>query len=200
MDESPGQGTDTLSFASITTAISVNLSDTAAQLVHTDRSILISSGTGIENVTGGSGDDVIYGNGQANELRGNGGHDLLVGLSGNDVLNGGDGFDVLVGGQNADTLQDGSGEDLLIAGFTRTIAGLDDDRAFLQNVQVQWTAPAVFNDRVQSLTPMLVSGLTVLNDSAVDTLSSAADGSLDLLFAALADGVTKDAGDLLTLL
>ena len=178
----------------------MNLSSTTAQLVHTDRSILISSGAGIENVTGGSGYDVIYGNGQANELRGNGGHDVLAGLNGNDTLNGGDGFDVLIGGRNEDVLEDGSGEDLLIAGVTRTIAGLDDNPAFLQNVQVQWTAPAVFNDRVQSLTPMLVSGLTVLDDSAMDTLSSAADGSLDLLFAALADGVTKDAADLLTLL
>jgi Ca2+-binding RTX toxin-like protein len=200
VEESFGQGSDTLSFSANTTGITLNLSDTSVQLVHTNRSLVLSSGSTVENVLGGSGNDIIFGNSAANELSGNSGNDLLVGLAGNDTLNGGPGFDVLVGGRNQDVLQGSIGEELLISGFTKNLSGIDDDLAFLLNVQSLWAAPAAFEDRVQSLTSILGSGTTVRNDSAVDTVTSNADGSLDWLFAALTDGVTKDVADMLSLL
>ena len=59
--ENSGEGVDRLSFASIATAVSLSLGLTLVQSVHANRTLLLSSDDGFENVTGGSGNDILLG-------------------------------------------------------------------------------------------------------------------------------------------
>ena len=130
-----GGGLDTLDFTLTTTrVITVDLSQPAVQVVNPGQSLILSSGTTIENVRGGTLDDVLTGNSLANTLTGNAGNDtlngadgadLLVGLAGNDVLNGGQqndryqfDADVALG---SDTIIDANGIDVLEFVLTTTV-------------------------------------------------------------------------------
>jgi Ca2+-binding RTX toxin-like protein len=199
VEELLNQGTDTLNFGAIGTGVTVDLGTTAVQNVHTNRTLALNRIDSVENATGGAGADVLRGNSLANSLVGNNGNDILVGLNGNDTLSGGIGNDILVGGRGLDNLNGNQGEDLLIAAYTLS-AGLEDSSAFLTTVSTTWFGAGTFATRQAALTPVLVPASTVINDADLDTLTSSLDLSLDWLFAALADGVTKDAGDILTLL
>ncbi len=92
--EWPSQGTDTLSFESLTVEVQLNLSQTTAQQVHSNRKLTLNSGSTFENVFGGTKNDTLTGNGLSNVLRGNAGHDVLNGTSGSDELVGGIGNDL----------------------------------------------------------------------------------------------------------
>ena len=94
--EQPGEGIDFLYFGTLTQAVTLDLASTAVQTVHTGRTLTLNSGTGIENVVGGSGNDVLIGNSLANVLTGGAGNDTLTGSGGNDLLTGGAGDDVYV--------------------------------------------------------------------------------------------------------
>ncbi len=72
-------GTDTLTYAGTTAAVTVNLGTGTASGFTTI--------TNIENVTGGSGADTLTGTAGANSLNGGDGGDLLTGGDGNDSVN-----------------------------------------------------------------------------------------------------------------
>jgi Ca2+-binding RTX toxin-like protein len=78
-------GTDTLSYAGTTAAVTANLAAGTASG--------FTSIAGIENVTGGTGADSLTGSSAANVLNGGGGNDTLSGGLGNDTLIGGGGTD-----------------------------------------------------------------------------------------------------------
>lgn len=125
---------------------------------------------------GEDGDDVLFGGNGNDYLDGGDGNDLLVGGKGDDTLVGGAGNDVLIGGVGADSLEGGQGEDLLIAGrvlFPSPEAILD--------VFAEWSADRPYETRVENLLgpgseprengdSFLVPGLSVLTDTAVDSL------------------------------
>jgi Ca2+-binding RTX toxin-like protein len=94
--ELPGEGIDRLSFTSISTAVVLDLSSTAVQNVHTNRTLQLNSAGTFENATSGSGNDVLTGNAQNNTLIGGSGNDTLNGLAGNDTTLGGLGDDIYV--------------------------------------------------------------------------------------------------------
>ena len=134
LDESGG-GLDTLDFTSTTTmALVVNLSLATVQIVHVNHSLILGSGTTIENVKGGSLDDTLTGNSLANTLTGNAGNDTLNGGDGDDLLIGNAGNDILNGGLDndvyqfdadvalgSDTINDPSGVDVLDFALTTTV-------------------------------------------------------------------------------
>ena len=125
--EASDQGTDTLNFSAMTTAVTLNLGTSLIQTVHANRTVMLNSSATFENVTGGSADDILFGNSANNVLNGGGGRDIVVGNSGNDTLNGEAGRDVLIGGLGLDTINGGSDYDILIAGRTTNdtnVAGL----------------------------------------------------------------------------
>ena len=125
--ELPGAGVDTLDFATTTTqALTVNLSNATAQVVHANLTLTLGAVDTLENVTGGSLNDVLTGNGLPNTLNGGAGNDTLNGNEGNDFVIGGIGNDLLVGASGddtysfdadtaigSDTLIDSSGIDLI---------------------------------------------------------------------------------------
>ena len=86
-----GDGVDTVSYASATQSISVNLLTGVAS---GDPAIGNDTLINIENVIGGSGDDQIMGNDADNNLFGGPGDDQLRGGGGNDLLDGGTGRNV----------------------------------------------------------------------------------------------------------
>ena len=113
-------GVDTLDFSATTTrAVTVNLSNTATQVVNAGLTLTLSAGDTIENVIGGALDDTINGNTLDNVLTGGDGNDTLGGQDGKDVLDGGAGNDTLVGGSGDDTFTGGMGDDLLGRGGQR---------------------------------------------------------------------------------
>jgi Ca2+-binding RTX toxin-like protein len=93
IDESGG-GVDTLDFSATTTrAVSVDLSNPAAQVVNAGLTLTLSSGATVENVIGGALGDTLTGNALDNSLSGGAGNDVLTGGAGNDLLVGGAGND-----------------------------------------------------------------------------------------------------------
>ena len=134
IDESGG-GLDTLDFTLTTTkAVAVDLSQPVVQVVNVNHSLILSSGTTIENVKGGSLDDILTGNLLANTLTGNAGNDMLNGADGDDLLIGLAGNDALNGGQQndvyqfdadvaagSDTITDALGVDVLDFALTTTV-------------------------------------------------------------------------------
>jgi len=132
---------------------------------------------------GGDGDDALYGGSRNDSLFGGAGNDLLVGgLKGTDLgdrLHGEDGDDVLFGYLGADTLSGGAGEDLLVGdAFNYPNEEL---YATLTGTAALWASGESYQDRVASLlSDTLLSGLTIVNDGAVDRLSG--EGDLDWFF------------------
>jgi Ca2+-binding RTX toxin-like protein len=113
-----GEGFDTVTYASATTAITVNVmttfgsaGDAAGDLFEDAPERLIGSAYGdtitgssdAETIEGGAGNDTIYGGAGHDTLIGGEGNDYLDAQSGNDTLDGGGGDDVLIGGDDSDT-------------------------------------------------------------------------------------------------
>src|SRR5207244_838069 len=93
-------GIDTLDFSATTSkSIVVNLSSTAAQTVNSNLTLTLSSGTGLENVIGGSLADTLTGNSRANVLTGGPGNDTYLFLAddalGNDTISDAAGTDTI---------------------------------------------------------------------------------------------------------
>jgi Ca2+-binding RTX toxin-like protein len=100
-----GGGIDRLDFSATTTrAVSIDLSNAAAQVVNAGLTLTLSAGNTIENVTGGTLGDTITGNALNNVLNGGAGNDTLIGGAGDDILIGGPGVDILDGGPGSNTL------------------------------------------------------------------------------------------------
>ena len=99
------EGADTVSYASDTGGVHVDLADGAAESGGDARGDVPS---GVENITGGQGNDILVGDHGTNVLHGGAGDDQLAGGGGEDVLVDGDGDDLLVGGDDADTLFGGT--------------------------------------------------------------------------------------------
>jgi Ca2+-binding RTX toxin-like protein len=117
-----GAGSDTANYAAAATAVTVNLSLTAAQDTHGAGIDTLSS---IENITGSTHDDILTGSAQVNSIAGGNGNDTIDagssndtvdGGSGNDILKGAGGDDTLIGGAGTDTLTGGAGADTLTGG------------------------------------------------------------------------------------
>lgn len=105
---------DTVSYASILTDVTVNLALTTLQNTKgAGKDTLL----GFENLTGGAGNDVLTGNAKANIIDGGAGNDVLTGAAGNDTLTGGDGNDLFkflnAGGGNDTILDFDSAFDLI---------------------------------------------------------------------------------------
>lgn len=111
-----GAGTDTVSYASRTTAVTVTLGTpyVSGDPVPNDGAALEADelNSDVEVVTGGSGDDTMTAAaGVGATFNGGVGADTLIGDSGADKLNGGAGDDILRGKDGADILSGDDGDD-----------------------------------------------------------------------------------------
>jgi serralysin len=154
-----GEGIDTLDFASLTTAVTVNLtSDTslatmAQRIVRTGAA---GQAANLENVIGGSANDHITGNAANNLLWGHDGNDTLIGGDGSDLLLGGAGNDILKGISGRNLLIGGIGADLLQAGANGSVM-VSGSSGFEANVQImnalllEWVQVSSYLSRVDHL-------------------------------------------------
>ena len=121
-----GDGTDLLSYYTVTRGLTLSLddqpNDTDGDNVHSD----------LERVEGGSSDDRITGNDGPNRLEGAGGSDIVSGAGGNDTVLGGTGIDQVMGDAgndevngetHGDVVDGGSGVDNLIGDARCETAG-----------------------------------------------------------------------------
>ncbi|WP_169501822.1 calcium-binding protein [Kribbella catacumbae] len=94
-----GPGVDTISYASRTLGVRVQLDNLANDGESGEGDNIRAD---VENAIGGLGNDVLIGTDGNNVLRGLGGNDAIGALGGNDVLEGGPGSDTLIGGAGLD--------------------------------------------------------------------------------------------------
>ena len=124
--EYSNQGTDTISFFSLSIGVALGLNTNAIQTVHTNRTIQLNHPNAFENLIGGSGDDTLNGNDQANTLTGNAGSDQLNGFAGDDLLLGNEGNDILFDHLGSDLLHGGAGDDTYNCGVVSASAETDN--------------------------------------------------------------------------
>ena len=185
-------GIDTLNFSATTTrALSVNLSNAAAQAVNAGLMLTLSTGNTLENATGGALGDTLTGNSLANRLIGNGGSDTLNGGAGNDTLNGNNGNDTLIGGSGNDFFYGDSGNDSINGGAGNDTCVFDTDNAVGENDTInesgggvdtldfgQTTTLAVAVNLANAAAQIVNAGLT-LTLSANNTIENVVGGSLN---------------------
>ncbi|MCU1719881.1 beta strand repeat-containing protein, partial [Pseudomonas sp. 5P_5.1_Bac1] len=185
-----GAGIDTASYASATSAVTVNLSTAGQQnTVGAGLDTLVS----IENLIGSDYNDTLTGDGGANRLEGGLGNDTLNGGGGDDVLIGGRGDDTLTGGPGSDTFlwqQGDIGHDV-VTDFTPGTDHLD----LSQLLQGENTTPASLDDYLHF--KVSGSGASVVSTIEVSSVAGAAPTqTIDLAGIDLAQhyGVTAGAG------
>ena len=181
--EASNGGTDTLSFNTISTPVTLSLASSSIQEVHTNRTLKLNSGSTFENAAGGPAGDSLTGNSLAN---------VLIGNAGDDVLVGGAGRDILIGGIGRDTLNGGTDDDILIAGRTTSDALF----ANLNGLRADWLAPDLYANRVSKLragvgtpTVSLKAKTNVLKDSSPSDSLTGGSGT-DWFFKAVDDALT----------
>lgn len=124
-----GDGTDTLSYATAISGISVSLSVTTAQITGGSGNDTL---LGFENIIGSRYNDQLIGDNHANLIFGNSGNDTLSGGAGDDRLQGGEGKDIEYGGVGNDTIFGNNGDDILYGGDGNDIlyGGNGNDRLY----------------------------------------------------------------------
>jgi Ca2+-binding RTX toxin-like protein len=190
--ENASEGTDTLSFATQTTSVTLSLATTAIQPVHTNRTVKLNSVSTFENAVGGTGSDTLLGNALENRLTGGNGDNILIGMEGNDILEAGNGRDILIGGLGLDTLNGGAGDDILIAGRTTS----DTSLSSLNTLRIEWISINGYATRIANLRAgvgspavSLKTTINVLNDAGDDD-SLTGGANSDWFFRALDDVIT----------
>lgn len=129
-----GAGRDAASYATATSAVSVDLAKKWQDTEGAGNDML----DGIEDLIGSTHDDHLYGNDGANRLTGGDGDDMIDGRAGLDTLFGGAGDDVFYSGVNGNSLDGGSGQDWV--SYARDgVVGVTIDLDLGQ----QWTGLAV---------------------------------------------------------
>jgi Ca2+-binding RTX toxin-like protein len=190
-------GNSTLDLSASTVGVTLNLAQNAGQVqtLHAATSSTLALQATVRRVVGTSQADALSAAGLAanvtidggagnDSLTGGDGNDIFLGGAGNDVLRGGNGRDLLVGGLGADSLDGGAGDDILVGGTTAHDANL----AALDAILAEWTSGRSYSDRVDRIRGRrsgglngsftLVSGTTMIDDNAVDTLLGGAGEDL----------------------
>ncbi|ONG56096.1 hypothetical protein BKE38_07160 [Pseudoroseomonas deserti] len=150
-----GEGVDTVSYASETSGVSLDLTAQANSAGAAAGETLVN----IENLIGGSGNDTLKGDVHGNHLSGGAGDDVLDGRGGSNVLDGGAGNDLLHAGLGTNALNGGAGIDTVDysqASAGRTIdlsTGLSggDMLTSIENVTGTDFADTIYGDRFNNL-------------------------------------------------
>ncbi len=111
-----GDGVDSASYATRTSAVAITLDGAANDGDDGDEAHGSRDNAQTEDVVGGSGNDAVTGSETPNRLEGRLGDDMLRGGSAGDDLRGGDGRDDLGGEDGGDILDGGGATDVLSAG------------------------------------------------------------------------------------
>lgn len=94
----------------------INVSDVQFQAIPAIDNDVITGGTGVDTILGGSGNDIIDGGADADSIFGGTGNDRIDAGTGDDFVDGGEGADDIVGKEGNDTLLGGAGDDTIDGG------------------------------------------------------------------------------------
>ena len=193
-----GGGQNTLSYASFTTNVTVNLlSHTATKLGSVANFTMVVGGSGNDTLTAdNTGADTLAGGLGNDTLTGGAGADALLGGAGNDTLRAGGGRNLLVGGSGADLLYGGSADAILlgaklVASYYNEGTGVVNTAA-LSGILSEWTSSDSLSLRIADLSTgggrngnFVLNMSTISDDAAVDSLFEGTNGSQDwfLIFA-----------------
>jgi Ca2+-binding RTX toxin-like protein/GH24 family phage-related lysozyme (muramidase) len=137
-----GDGVDTVSYASSSLVVNVNLGITTSQGWGASGETI----KNVENLIGSAFNDYLYANNSGSTIHGGDGNDRIYGGSGNDILYGdagndtfyaGDGDDTIYGGDGNDAIYSQGGNNLLIGG-----AGADALNGFTGVATASYAASA----------------------------------------------------------
>ena len=92
------------------------ISDVQFQAIPAIDNDVITGGTGVDTILGGSGNDIIDGGADADSVFGGTGNDRIDAGTGDDFVDGGEGADDIVGKEGNDTLLGGAGDDTIDGG------------------------------------------------------------------------------------
>ncbi len=159
-----GGTSDTVSYASASAGVTVNLSTTTAQNT-------VGAGTdtlsNFENLSGSAFNDTLTGNSGANTLRGGMGRDTLHGGSGNDTIYGDEGRDILIASDGVDTLYGGADSDIFMFNATNTSSDTIADLSLAGRDQIDVSG--------------ILIGFDPLTDAITDFVQITTSGSNSLL-------------------
>lgn len=187
-----GAGIDTVSYASNTASLAVNLA--AGRVTFPGRTWPAEILIAIENIHTGAGADTVTGSAVANVIRTGAGADVVNAGAGNDRVAGGDGNDTLIGGDGNDTLHGGAGADRLEGGAGNDVYYVDTA------TRTEWNGTVVVGDVIVEATGGSAGGTDTVFASVDWTLGANLE-NLTLIGAAkgvgnaLANVITGDGGD-----
>jgi Ca2+-binding RTX toxin-like protein len=157
--------------------------------------------SGNDTIFGADGPDFIDGSAGNDTLQGDAGNDVILGGLDDDLLFGNAGRDLLIGQQGIDTLTGGADPNILIGGTTSH----DNDRAALRSIQAELRELRGDGTQISAYignltnggglngSVVLVLGVTVFDDTAVDTMNAAAGSHW--IFAGIGDVLQNVASD-----
>jgi Ca2+-binding RTX toxin-like protein len=160
-------GIDTVSYASATAGVTVNLTTTKAQNTIGAGSDTLAT---IENLTGSGFNDRLTGSTADNAINGGAGNDVIDGASGNDTLDGGAGNDTLTGNTGTDTVSYASAGSavtvsLALTTAQNTVGSGSDTIATVENL-----TGSAFNDTLTGN----ASANTIIGGAGNDSISGGA--------------------------
>jgi ELWxxDGT repeat protein len=193
-----GTGLDTVSYATATAGITLDLGNTGLQATGgsgTDQVLNFEHCTGSgfdDSITGTSGNNALNGGDGNDTLSGGGSNDTLNGQNGNDVVNGDAGTDTLYGGTGNDTLTGGAGNDTFIFNTALDAAtNLDTLTDFLPDL-----APGTEKDQIRLENSVFTAfGTTTgtLAATAFNTGSAASDADDRIIYDSATGALYYDA-------
>ena len=162
-----GAGVDTVAYSGATAAVTVNLSNTAAQATGGSGSDTLKN---IENLTGSNYNDTLIGNTASNTLNGGVGADRMEGGLGNDTYYVDNASDVIVEAA-------GGGTDLVYSTVTHTLAAEVEDLNLQGTASINATGNALNNIIYTNAGNNIIDGgagtdtVTYLNSAAAVTVN-----------------------------
>jgi Ca2+-binding RTX toxin-like protein/beta-glucanase (GH16 family) len=187
-----GDGIDTVSYASATSGVTVDLRETGPQ---DTGGAGIDSLANFERIVGSAFNDSLTGAAGSSILEGGGGDDTLVGrVGGADTLLGGDGNDVLEGGGGDDVLNGGAGVNT--ASYVHAPAAVTVDL----NIKTAQDTGGAGHDLLKSISNLIGSSFgDVLTGNGSNNLLDGRGGADTIIAGSGADTLIGGAGaDLLT--
>lgn len=173
-----GTGVDTVTYATASSGVKVNLAITTAQATGGSGNDTV---VGFENIIGSAFADILTGTAANNTMSGGSNNDTLNAGAGNDNLNGGLGNDKLFGGLGNDILNGGAGRDTLTGGGGKDF--------FVFNTALNATT------NIDTITDFVAIDDTIRLENAVFTKLGLTTGAMNAaFFKDLASG-TQDSND-----
>jgi len=164
-------GFNTLSYASSSAGVNINLAANTASGGHAQGDTLASgtfkgiigsayadslTGTSAsERFEGGAGNDTLVGGGGSDTLLGGAGNDSIVGGTGNDSIDGGDGNDILISGGGQDTIHGGAGNDTIVISAPVETGSVFDGGTGTNTLKISTNSASFFASTVAGISVVL---------------------------------------------